>query len=259
MALLFFDIDGTLWDQKNVIPESTKEAIRRLKEKGHTLFLCSGRTRVFIQNQDLLGLGFDGIISGCGTCVEYRGQELLYKRLEDEVLARSVQLFYDYNMPMVMEGRDWLFMDADIISRDGYGRFLLHSMKDSILPIRDNQANWAASKFCILIGGTDYPAVIDALKEDYDFMVHGDVVMEVVPKGYSKATAIAAVCAHLGIDRADTYAFGDSSNDIDMLDYVATGIVMGNGTAEAKAHADYVTDDLHADGIMKACLHYNLI
>ncbi|MCD8150744.1 MAG: Cof-type HAD-IIB family hydrolase [Clostridiales bacterium] len=259
MALIFFDIDGTLWDRENIIPESTKTALRLLKENGHQIFLCSGRTRVFIRSEELFSMDFDGVLSGCGTHIEYHGREILYKKVEDELLARSVQMFYDYDMPMVMEGRDMLFMDADIISRDGYGRFLLEVMKDYIEPIRDNRENWEVSKFSVLIGGTKYRDVMEALKDNYEFLVHGDIVMEVVPKGYSKATGIAAVCDLLGVDRKDTYAFGDSANDLDMLDYVGTGIVMGNGTDVAKEHADYVTDDIHADGIYNACKKFTLI
>ena len=69
----FFDIDGTLWDSCNEIPESTVEAIRKLRENGNLAFLCSGRTRAYIQNPSLLEIGFDGIVSGCGTMIEYRG------------------------------------------------------------------------------------------------------------------------------------------------------------------------------------------
>ncbi|MCD8232545.1 MAG: Cof-type HAD-IIB family hydrolase [Clostridiales bacterium] len=259
MALIFFDIDGTLWDRENVIPDSTKTALHMLKANGHQIFLCSGRTRVFIQSEELFSLNFDGVLSGCGTHIEYHGEELLYKKIDDELLARSVQMFYDYKMPMVMEGRDQLFMDADIISNDAYGRFLLEVMGAYIQPIRNNQAGWEASKFSILIGGTKYSEVIEALKDDYEFLVHGDIVMEAVPKGYSKATAIACICDILNADRSETYAFGDSANDLDMLDFVGTGIVMGNGTDVAKAHADYVTDDIHADGIYNACRHFSLI
>ena len=57
MALMFFDIDGTLWDRENVIPESTKKALRLLKQNGHQIFLCSGRTRVFIRDEELLAQG----------------------------------------------------------------------------------------------------------------------------------------------------------------------------------------------------------
>ncbi len=259
MAAVFFDIDGTLWDRQNVIPESTKTAIRMLHENGHLVFICSGRTRVFIRDARLLSLGFDGILCGCGTHVEYRGEDLLYHRIEAELLEKSVQMFYDYDMPMVMEGRYLLYMDPEIISRDGYGRYLLEVMKDHTMPVRGNQKNWEVSKFSVLIGGTKYQEVIEKLSDDYEFLVHGDIVMEVVPKGYSKATAIAEICKKSGIDRKDTYAFGDSANDIDMLDFAGTGIAMGNGTDAAKEHADYVTDHLHDDGIYNALKHFSLI
>lgn len=259
MAAVFFDIDGTLWDMDNVIPESTKQALHVLKENGHRIFICSGRTSIFIQDPALLALDFDGILSGCGTCITYHGEDILYKKLDQELLERSVQMFYDYGMPMVMEGRYKLFMDAEIIGQDSYGKYLLEQMKDHTEPIRDNQAGWEASKFSLLIGGTKYMEVVEALKEEYEFLIHGSIVMEAVPKGYSKATAIAEICRHLDIDRADTYAFGDGVNDLEMLDYVGTGIAMGNGKDIAKQHADYVTDDLKAGGIYNACRHFGLI
>ena len=258
MAAIFFDIDGTLWDKENFIPQSTKDAIRLLRENGHLTFLCSGRTRIFINSEELLGMGFDGIVSGCGTFIEYEGKELLYKEIDHEVLKKSVQLFYDYQMPMVIEGRHKLYMDAEIISQDAYGRYLLEAMKEHILPIRGN-TDWEASKFTVLIHGTDYPAVMEQLKEYYDFLVHGDVAMEVVPKGYNKASGIACVCEKLGIDGKDTYAFGDSANDVDMLDFAGVGVAMGDGTDVAKAHADYVTKGLHEDGIYHALKHFELI
>ena len=259
MAAIFFDIDGTLWDRENIIPQSTKDAIRKLRENGHLTFLCSGRTRVFINSEELLGMGFDGIVSGCGTLIEYEGENLLYKKIDDEMLKKSVQTFYRYEMPMVMEGRYMLYMDPEIISRDAYGRYLLDVMKDYTMPIRENEAHWEASKFSVLIHGTDYPAAMEELKDDFDFMVHGDVAMEVVPKGFSKASGIAHVCEKLGIDVKDTYAFGDSANDVDMLDFAGVGVAMGDGTDIAKAHADYVTTGLHEDGIYHALEHFGLI
>ena len=67
------------------------------------------------------------------------------------------------------------------------------------------------------------------------------------------------MCEALGIDRADTFAVGDSVNDLAMLEYAGVGIAMGNGSTEAKAAADYVTADLQDDGIYRAMLHFKLI
>ena len=82
---VFFDIDRTIWDWKNEIPESTVTAIRRLRANGHMAFLCSGRARGFIRHPDLLGIGFDGIVSGCGTMIEIQDEVVLYKQLETDL------------------------------------------------------------------------------------------------------------------------------------------------------------------------------
>lgn len=78
-------------------------------------------------------------------------------------------------------------------------------------------------------------------------------------RGYSKATGIAQMCRLAGVRREDTYAFGDSANDLEMLSFVAHGIAMGNGTKEAKEAAEYVTTDIEEDGIYNGLLHYGLI
>ena len=55
MAYIFFDIDGTLWDEKMQIPESTIPTIKQLQKNGHKTFLCSGRSRSNINDKRLLG------------------------------------------------------------------------------------------------------------------------------------------------------------------------------------------------------------
>ena len=87
----FFDIDGTLWDEKNFIPDSTRRAIKELRENGVLTFLNSGRCRAFINNKDLLSLGFDGIVSGCGTMIELHDDVIYKKILPEETTALTVE------------------------------------------------------------------------------------------------------------------------------------------------------------------------
>ena len=63
----------------------------------------------------------------------------------------------------------------------------------------------------------------------------------------------------IGIAKEDTYAFGDSANDVEMLEFVAHGIAMGNGTDVAKNAAEFITTDIHKDGIWNGLKHYGLI
>ena len=77
----------------------------------------------------------------------------------------------------------------------------------------------------------------------------GDNSGELTVPNSDKAYAIDALVRHLGIPRENTYAFGDGMNDIEMLQYVAHGIAMGNAKEGLKAIADEVTAPQTEDGI----------
>ena len=75
--------------------------------------------------------------------------------------------------------------------------------------------------------------------------------IEVNSRDADKGKAIRALAAHLGIDPADTAAFGDGRNDVTMLEAAGVGIAMENACAEAKAAADMITASCDDDGVAK--------
>jgi Cof subfamily protein (haloacid dehalogenase superfamily) len=84
-------------------------------------------------------------------------------------------------------------------------------------------------------------------------------LIEIIPKGGSKFQGIQAFLAKYNIELAETMAFGDHLNDIEMLEGVGIGVAMGNAQAELKAHADYVTTSNQKDGIASALTHFQVI
>lgn len=259
MKAVFFDIDGTIWDRNLWIPESTKEAITKLRENGHLAFICSGRTRSYIQSPKLLDLGFDGIIAGCGTYIEEHGRELFYQEIEKEEAARALAVFRDCHMSVIMEGKTNLYLDEEEFAGNDYPKRLKKEVGEHLLPITGNEGKWELSKFSCALLDEKYKEAVALLEADYEILIHEGPFAEFVPKGYSKASGIQKTCELLGIAWEDTYAFGDSVNDLAMLRFVAHGIAMGNGTKEAKEAAEYVTADLKEDGIYKGLKHYGLI
>lgn len=257
--LLFFDIDGTIWDVHNTIPESTIAGIRRARENGHLAFLCSGRTRGYIRNQKLFDIGFDGVVSGCGTMIEYGGDILECQELPVDLLAHTLDVVRKYKLKPILEGREYLYFDDEDFATDEYGMKLIRELGNRRKTICDNRNLWRASKLSLDTGAGDRDSMYNELKEYYDIMIHSEKVCELVPKGYHKGTGIESVCRLLNRDVSDTFAFGDSVNDIGMLDTADVGIVMGNGTQAAKQHADYITTDMMNDGIWNALVHFKLI
>ena len=76
---VFFDVDGTLWDEKMIVPESNKLAIKMLQENGHKAFVCTGRAMGNVNDPQFDEIGFDGFIAACGNHVEM-DNKILYER-----------------------------------------------------------------------------------------------------------------------------------------------------------------------------------
>lgn len=256
---VFFDIDGTLWDFYNQIPESTVSAIRTLRKNGHYAFICSGRARSYIRHPDLLGIGFDGVVCGCGTHVELNGERIYEKFIDRKLAIHTVETVRSYGFRPILEGPEYLYMDDADFGDELYGQKLKREMGDRLVSIADSYGDWEINKLSCATDHADREGCFAAMEEYYTYLIHNSAVVELVPKGHTKATGIQRMCEALGIDRADTFAVGDSVNDLAMLEYAGVGIAMGNGSPEAKAAADYVTADLQDDGIYRAMLHFGLI
>ena len=87
----------------------------------------------------------------------------------------------------------------------------------------------------------------------------GDAFYEIVPVGFSKASAIDTILEHLNQPLSDCYVFGDSNNDLSMLNHVPNAIAMGNSSKDVLKAASYVTTPVWRDGIYVALKHFGLI
>lgn len=78
------------------------------------------------------------------------------------------------------------------------------------------------------------PAGANATTSGVDFL-------EITPAGGDKGSALARLCAELGISADEVVAFGDNHNDITMLEWAGRGVAMGNAVETVKAVANEVT------------------
>lgn len=257
--VVFFDIDGTIWDRSNHIPESTIRAIKLLKDNGHKAFICTGRTKSYITNPDLLALGFDGMVSGLGTMIEMNGKILHYYKVDNDIMSVVIKAARDNNILPILEGKDYLYIEHKDFDNDPYGQKLFTELGDRALSIDQNENNWECSKFSCDMRYGDKVSFYKVAEKYFDILEHNSFIAEFVPKGYSKGTGIIAACKLIGIDIKDSVAIGDGVNDIDMFNTAGVSVCMGNGADKAKQHADYVTTNLMDDGIFNALEHLMLI
>jgi hydroxymethylpyrimidine pyrophosphatase-like HAD family hydrolase len=74
-------------------------------------------------------------------------------------------------------------------------------------------------------------------------------IAQIMPVGVSKAAGLAFLVARWGLTLHDVSAFGDDTNDLEMVQEAGMGVAMGNAVAELKAVANRVTLTNDEDGV----------
>lgn len=256
---VFFDIDGTLWNYQMQIPESVVWAIRKLRENGHYAFICSGRSRSNIQSPKLLGIGFDGVVASCGAHIDFHKETAYQVLLTEKQVTYALNVLKKYHMPVVLEGPEYVYVNESDFMDDPYVIHLRKELGEHLKNIPSDHSKIRINKMSSIAPDVDEESFVKDMGEDFDVVIHGQGIIEINPAGISKATGIRKVCEMLDIPHENTFAFGDSANDLEMLAYVAHSIAMGNGTEEVKNTAEYVTHSVDEDGILHGLKHYGLI
>ena len=238
--IIFLDIDGTLLSHEG-IHVRTLDGIRRAKAEGHLVFINSGRPLCFIEKKVTEPTEPDGIVSGMGTVITIGGKTVYSSPLSREELeflwrygeARGYYtLAESENIVVTMNGAPKGKHSVEVASTD---ELLLGFAEEPftkvsfINPITDEDTAVIKARF---------PTAC----------VHKKYV-EIPSGGCSKATAIAWVCEHYGVDVSRSVAMGDSMNDLDMLKFAGISVAMGNALDEIKAISDFVSIPCNEGGV----------
>lgn len=253
----FFDIDGTLTSEADGrVPKSAAAALKRARENGHKLFLCSGRCLYNIE-AGYFALGMSGAVMGCGSHVIAEGRELHHVSLTRAQSRSLLTVARSLGLELLFEGAGCSLMEpcdraprhpVAIETRDQYHRNGLSVSTDLEDPA------FAADKLCL------YTTDPEKRDEFYRLALQwlspidrGRGMYEMVPIGNSKATGILRVLEAYGASLDDAYAFGDSENDRSMLELVPKSVVMGNATPPSlKQSAWYLAPKASEDGLAAA-------
>lgn len=256
---VFFDIDGTLSAHKTQkIPESTRNALQELRKKGHLTFINTGRTFVNIP-QTIRELGFDGYICGCGSAVYFQEENILHSKISHEECSRIVKRIRELKIPAFFEGNDRIYFDRYTEGMHPLMGYLKKEFKEFCEEFVEGSGVCFDKYYCMMNPESDMDGLMEFCQDRYECIIQPGPCVEVIQKGYSKATGIEYVCKKLGISIEDCYAVGDSDNDLPMLQAVPNSIAMGECSEAVRKCCGYQTDRLEDDGIWKAMKHFALI
>lgn len=259
-TVVFLDLDGTLWE-RGVVPDSARAAIRAAQERGHKFLSNTGRARS--EAPDLTYLGLDGYCFAAGAEVILDGMTLVDERLGAANVRTIMQTFDSFGLNYNLEGGDasWMVINDE----DAFALFANES-KDSVDPIMrmprasemEPEDYGRIHKLFYHGGSPVYEEVAARMPEDVVLTDLGYNFAEATRAGVTKATAMEAVRNYLGSEWR-TMAMGDSDNDLPMLRAADVSVAMGNGNANAKSVATWVTTDIHDDGLANALRQFGLL
>ena len=261
-SIIFFDIDGTLVDEKtHLIPESTLSALNKAKSNGHLIFINTGRP-LGILSELHKSLNWDGLILGCGTYIEYNNKILLHQSLGKELTKQLAHDIAEHKLEGALEGRYGVYFDNhNNIKTSG----ILNAIEALTFEGVYKGTTWYednidVDKLVVFVrDDSDFNGFYKKYNDIFEFIKRDKTFYELVPHGYSKASGIEYIINHLNIPHKNTFAIGDSTNDLSMLEYVNNSIAMGNSNPLLFDKVNFVTKNVDDNGIYHALEHYGII
>ena len=252
----FFDIDGTLigWtkDWKQVIPESTKYTLNKLKENGHFVAIATGRSNAMAKQMmeifDVHNMVHDG-----GNGITINDEIVEIEPLDRDLCLKLAKECDEKGFPWgaAISNETRRYTKDDRFLKETNDVYMETYIKE------DFDLSQYENIYKLYIACTEENQdQLEYLKKLPWARYHKEYLF-VEPT--DKVVGIYKMIDHLKAPIEDVVVFGDDYNDLTMFTDKWTCIAMGNAREELKAKATYVTDDVMHDGIYKACKHFGWI
>ena len=267
IKLLAIDIDGTLLDSHGVLPDANIRAISDAIDAGVEVALATGRRYDFARSIfERLRSPLTLILSN-GAVVKTRAGETLQRRLlprevADAVLRRTpghrqgAAVVFDRPREgqVVFEAIDW--------EHPRHGRFFATN-RPFLAESNPLEECLTEDPIQVMFTGNCAPmrSLFDELQQQSDGLYsvalteyqHRDFsLVDVVRAGVSKGTALKEWADGKGYAIDEVMAIGDNLNDLEMLEFAGTPVVMGNAIPELRARGWAQTGDNDSAGVASA-------
>ncbi len=264
IRLLAIDIDGTLLDSRGQLPAANARAIAEAGAAGVEIVLATGRRYEFAREVFEPLEGALTLILSNGAVVKQRdgttlARHVLPREIARDLLARvpyrdGAAVTFDRSGPeqVIFETIDW--------DHPRHGRFFAANRpylgavspleacltEDPVQLMFSGGCDEMRAVFESLRGGDGYSvALTEYLDRDFS-------LVDILRAGCSKGASLGEWAAKRGWRRDEVMAIGDNHNDVEMLEFAGTAVVMGNACADLKGRGWCVTASNDECGLARA-------
>lgn len=252
--LVAVDLDGTLLNSQRQLSRRTIETIRRVQQRGVYVTFATGRMyRSALPFAQQLNIDVP-LIAYQGALVKnlLTGEILSHHTIPLE-LAQQVMLYLqeaDYHINLYLD--DDLFVAESNAVAERYARNCLVDLNvvGDLLAFMDRPPT--------KILAIDSADRISQLERQLNQQYAADIMhlctsksnfLEISNPQATKGHALDMLAQMYNVHRHEVMVFGDSCNDLEMLDYAGWAVVMDNAQDDIKKNADYIAPSNDQDGV----------
>jgi Cof subfamily protein (haloacid dehalogenase superfamily) len=261
VRLVAIDVDGTLLPTfaREVSPR-TARALRSAQEAGIVVVIATGRRSAYTAPLlDGLGLRADTpLIASNGAVTRTLGGEPIDRRHLEARVARGLcpllrpfgALVFTFDRDGGRGGARELVLE-DMEQAQGRIALWIDANRNAIQVVKPLEAALADGEDPIqgMVAGnlgkmrkaqlafeaSEWAGSCECIKTEYPGRDLS--ILDLLPIGVSKGSALERLALRLGVDRKETMAIGDNWNDVEMLEWAGQAVLMGNAAQELRTMA----------------------
>lgn len=242
LRLVVADMDGTLLDANGEVPDALWPLLETMRDRDITFVPASGRqhaTLARIFERAAAGMSF---IAENGTYVVRDGRELASVTLDRQLVTDAVTLLRTLteqgrDLGVVVCGKRSAYVERtdEPFLEEARRYYVALESVDDLLAVDDDVLKLAIFDFHDAESGT--APSLERFRETHQVVVSGQHWIDVMAAGANKGRAVQLLQEQLGVTPAQTAAFGDYLNDLEMLDAADLSFAMANAHPDVLARA----------------------
>lgn len=255
IRLVAVDEDGTfLRDHLHYDTGRFERLYGRMCELGVRFVVATGNQSY--QVQDLFPKQREelGIVSANGAYVLDGGREVYAAQASRQAQAKMIEAIHERpHIPFSMLGVGGAYIErgCDQAFFDDMAQYCHRQYwVDSFTDVDDQ-----IFMFSSVVDAREVDECIELFRSivdgSMDVVGSGDGYFDVVCPGVSKASGLTKLMERWGIDPSEAVAFGDSHNDLAMLELVGMSYAMENAPQDIKDAADCIAPPCTEDGVLQ--------
>jgi len=245
IKMIVTDLDSTLLRRDKSVSDYTTLVFNKCRDAGIKIVFATARPVRAVEKWLDIDIRSDASVYHNGAVIHiggepYRGISIEHEKAVELLMAASKT----WNMMISVEIDDVLYANFDASA-------VWHGIKYTMTDFTD-LPNLPADK--IIFGTadeTEINAIEKLLDDDLYWEISENEILMVMNKNARKLNAVKEIANHFGLTLAETAAFGDDYNDVEMLRECGIGVAVANAINECKEAAGHICDSNENDGVAK--------